>query len=328
MNSELAVIANDYLGSDTCISEMEQRLSKISQAGFSHVHWCYDWSGPYLYSYHEMCQISNWLDKYHLKAKGVHASEGVGRFPASSQNKKWGYTRYLDDRKNYLSDNEYSRKAGVEIINNRINLAEVIGAEEIVLHYVPPYRNLKESQENRDKFWCSTRKSFDELEQYCVDRKIKIALENLPEIPVPDLEGYFDILLGIYGAEFLGLCYDSGHAMIRHSVHNCSFLDKYADRIISVHLHDNLGYSGEEYDDDIRLSKADMHLIPFEGIINWDTVMGHLAKTIYQLPLVLEISMPSNISEDEFLKKAYNAATELTCKYKKARMDWNGAIEV
>jgi sugar phosphate isomerase/epimerase len=135
------------------------------------------------------------------------------------------------------------------------------------------------------------------------------------------LDGYLDALLGIYGEDFLGLCYDSGHAMIRPSANNCSLLNKHPGRIISVHLHDNLGYPEDEYDDEVKLGKADMHLIPYEGIINWDMVMEHLAKTTYQLPLVLEINMPAGISEEKFLKKAYDAAADLSAKFNKARIN-------
>lgn len=322
MNKEEVAIANDYLGSDKRISEIEKRLEKIAEAGFTHVHWGNDWSGPYFYSYHEMCYFAKLLDKFHLKAKGVHATEGVQRFQptSSSLNRKWGDIRFLDDRKNFLSDNEYSRKAGVEIIKNRMDLAEMIGAEEIVLHFAPPYRYLRETKEYREKFWENTKKSFDELEKYSKNKKIKIALENLHELPVEDLEEYFDALLDIYSPDFLGMCYDSGHAMIRNAAHICSFLEKYAERIIAVHLHDNMGYAEQDYEDELKLSKADMHLLPFEGVINWDMVMAYLAKTTYKLPLTLEVRMPSNVSEDEFLSKAYKSATELTARYKQARL--------
>lgn len=318
MNREPVGMANDYCGSDECMAHIERRLENIVRAGFTHIHWCNDWSGPYLYSCHEMQQIGRLLAKYDLKVKGVHASEGVKRFPASSENKRWGCGRFLDDRKYYLSDNEYNRKAGVELIKNRVDLAEYIGAEEIVLHYIPPYLRFQESPAYVNTFWCNSRKSFDELEQYCVAKKIKIALENLPEIPVAEQEKYFDKLLGIYGADLLGMCYDAGHAMIRNSGHHCSFLEKYADRIISVHLHDNLGFSRDDYDE-INMANADMHRIPFEGVIDWATAMEYLATTSYRLPLILEVNMPAGVSDDEFLKKAYDAAVRLTLLFKQAK---------
>ncbi|HCD45106.1 MAG TPA: sugar phosphate isomerase/epimerase, partial [Lachnoclostridium sp.] len=37
-------------------------------------------------------------------------------------------------RKDYTSDVEYNRKAGVELIKNRVDLAAYMGAKEIVLH--------------------------------------------------------------------------------------------------------------------------------------------------------------------------------------------------
>ena len=45
---------------------MELKSKKIAEAGFSHIHWCFDWTGDYIYSKAEMYQIREWMEKYGL----------------------------------------------------------------------------------------------------------------------------------------------------------------------------------------------------------------------------------------------------------------------
>ena len=45
------------------IGNPEPFLRAISDAGFSHVHWCHHWSGDFLYSESEMLHIENLLDR-------------------------------------------------------------------------------------------------------------------------------------------------------------------------------------------------------------------------------------------------------------------------
>ena len=49
---------------------------------------------------------------------------------------EYGKTHY---RKDYTSDLEPNRIAGVELIKNRVELTHVLGGNEIVLHMYLPY---------------------------------------------------------------------------------------------------------------------------------------------------------------------------------------------
>ena len=73
---ELA-IATDYSGETSRTEDLEHILKMISQAGFTHIHWCHEWDGDYTYSIYEMQQIREWMDKYNLKAKSLHATIGT-----------------------------------------------------------------------------------------------------------------------------------------------------------------------------------------------------------------------------------------------------------
>ncbi len=41
---ELA-IATDYLGESTRTEDLEHILKMVSEAGFTHIHWCHEWDG-------------------------------------------------------------------------------------------------------------------------------------------------------------------------------------------------------------------------------------------------------------------------------------------
>ena len=57
----------DYRGESRNSVDIKNALTRIAQAGFSHVHWCHEYTGSYLYSVHEMLQIKEWCDEQGLK---------------------------------------------------------------------------------------------------------------------------------------------------------------------------------------------------------------------------------------------------------------------
>lgn len=50
-------IATDFSGESTDTAEIKATLAKIKNTGFTHVHWCHEWDGDYLYSRYEMEQL-------------------------------------------------------------------------------------------------------------------------------------------------------------------------------------------------------------------------------------------------------------------------------
>ena len=149
---ELA-IATDYSGESSRTEDLEHILKMVSQAGFTHIHWCHEWDGDYTYSTYEMQQIREWMDKYNLKAKSLHATIGTDRDV---------FTLCGNYRRDFTADCEYNRKAGVELIKNRVDLASVMGTSEIVLHLYVPYKTLEKEPERKAKFYENVKKSMDE----------------------------------------------------------------------------------------------------------------------------------------------------------------------
>jgi sugar phosphate isomerase/epimerase len=138
------------------------------------------------------------------------------------------------------------------------------------------------------------------------EKNVKIALENLD---APNFD-HFTFLLDNIKSDFLGLCYDAGH----HNLYRPDFdiLEKYGDRILAIHLHDNL--MDWEYGYDYT---RDLHMLPFDGKIDYEKVCQKLAKTSYDNVIMLELHRLScgeprkydNMSTDSFLNLA-RARTE------------------
>lgn len=309
---ELA-IATDYLGESPCLDETEKRLERIAKAGFSHVHWAHEWNGDYIYSIHEMDWIHRTLKKYGLKVKGIHASQGSIRSDDFFQN----FHRNDQMRKDYSSLNEYSRKAGVDLIKNRIDMAVILETKEIVLHMIQPCCDFgRDGYE--EQYYHQIFKSLDELKEYCMNRNVRICIENM-WAPNNEMQiRQFDRIFQRYGSEFLGICIDTGHALLADEKRNALELaERYMDRIFCIHAQDNIGpdfkkrRAAKTLEESCKASGPDLHRIPFDGIFDWERFSAILANSPYELPIVLE-TVCKEENEMDFLQKNIAAGRKIT----------------
>lgn len=149
--------------------------------------------------------------------------------------------------------------------------------------------------------------------QIAKNLKVKIALENLADDDIDRLE----YLLNNIHSPNLGFCYDAGH----HNLYNPKFdlLKKYGDRLLAVHLHDNLMDYGKDMD-----YTRDLHRLPFDGLVDFEKVCENLAKANYKNTIMLEVHKDScgkprlydGLTAMEFLKEAYSRAVKLEKMYK------------
>lgn len=288
-------ISSDFTENSHQMESLEDMMKKIAAAGFTHLHWCHEWDGDYVYSSYEMAQIREWMNAYHLTAKALHASKGSARNPNLLQ----GHYR-----RDYTSDMEYNRKAGVELIMNRVELASVIGASEIVLHLYVPHLTIGKDKKRMNEFYDTVCRSLDELQPYCREKGVRICLENLFDMPADIEFDQFDRLFAKYPPEFLGFCFDAGHAFMVWGDQMTDVIYKYKDRLFAVHLHDNFG-------------AVDFHLLPGKGGIDWPAVMKALAETAYELPLILEVMCSLDVNA--FLTEAHEMGEWLNGLYLSAK---------
>lgn len=258
-------ITTDYSGMTTW--SPEPYLKRIAEAGFSHVHWCHHWNTDFVYLKPEIDQIGRWLKQYGLKLLDLHASHGA--------------------EKKYMSVFEYEHLAGVELVKNRLDMTAELGGGVIILHITYG----AEQDRREDLSMDQVRRSFDALEPHARKRNVRIAIENgaFPRI---------EELLGEYGPDFLGLCYDSGHGNCIDGGSGLDSLDRVKGRLISLHLHDNDG-------------KSDQHNPMFTGTVDWPRLARIIAHSSYDKCVSTESNMNGYTVKDEaeFLKQCFDAGT-------------------
>lgn len=150
---------------------------------------------------------------------------------------------------------------------------------------------------------------------------VKIAFENT------EGEEYLAALMAAFqGDPCVGFCWDTGHELCYNGGKDMMAL--YGDRILGTHINDNLGV--RDFDGAITWHD-DLHLLPFDGINDWESVARRLAQWGMTEELTFELnikSKPGHYENDkygkmpleEYLTEAYIRACRvaaLTQKYMK-----------
>ena len=144
---------------------------------------------------------------------------------------------------------------------------------------------------------------------------IKIAFEN-----TEGEEHLFALMEHFKDEPAVGFCWDSGHEMCYN--HSADLLKMYGDRLYMTHLNDNLGISrfdGKTYWTD------DLHLLPYDGIADWDYNAARLKKSTVPEFLNFElntVSKPNRHENDcytampyeQFFTEAYKRACRIAYK--------------
>lgn len=135
------------------------------------------------------------------------------------------------------------------------------------------------------------------ITQYARELGVKVAFENTA------IKGYLEYVLENIQDDNVGMCLDSGHL---HVFFDDEFNFELAkNRIFAVHLHDN-----DQSDD--------LHLLPFDGTVNWKFIVQKLKECNYGGPVTLEITYRYDYlkkSLDEFYQKGYRVGCELASQF-------------
>ena len=118
---------------------------------------------------------------------------------------------------------------------------------------------------------------------------VRLALENT------EGEEWLAVLMKNFSSEkSIGFCWDTGHELCYNYGNNMMAL--YGDKLIVTHLNDNLGIRSFEGE---RTWHDDLHLLPFDGITDWDSVAKRLAECGFSNPLTFELSAYSKPERHE-----------------------------
>lgn len=158
--------------------------------------------------------------------------------------------------------------------------------------------------------------AFDEIVDTARKNGVQIAFENT--------EGreFLTLLMDRYaGEKYVGFCWDSGHEMCYNRSED--LLEKYGDRLIMTHLNDNLGVS--RFDGQIYWTD-DLHLLPFDGIADWDECVKRLKRSKKADILNFELKRRSKpdrhendaycqMSLEQYFAECYKRACRIAVKY-------------
>ena len=160
--------------------------------------------------------------------------------------------------------------------------------------------------------------NFDDIVNYAKEKSVKIAFENT------EGEEYLYALMEHFEKDdTVGFCWDSGHEMCYNR--SLDLLGKYGDRLIIKQLNDNLGIS--RFDGKIFWTD-DLHLLPFDGIADWNDNVLRLQKSRYMPILNFELGIQSKPNRHEndvymqmplelYFAEAYKRACKIAYNYSK-----------
>lgn len=110
---------------------------------------------------------------------------------------------------------------------------------------------------------------FDALVRRAAEKGIRIAFEN-----TEGEEFLFALMAHFAGNDTVGFCWDSGHELCYN--HGQDLLARFGDRLLVTHLNDNLGISRF---DGTTFWTDDLHLLPYDGIADWDYNIARLRRS-------------------------------------------------
>ncbi len=241
-------------------------LAGVAAAGFTCVDWCWDWCGkPVFYEAEFMALAAEALKTHGLRLCSVHGYAGPPP----------GLT--------------YTRELFLAVNVNRIEFAARFGAKVLVVHL--PLHDFS----SPDQVLAESVDVLERLRPAAQQAGVRVAAENLFSPRQHDQAAFFDALFTRFGPEYLGFCYDSGHA----SMTGCQdFVARYASRLLCTHLHDNDG-------------RNDQHRLPGSGVADWKMILGSLKQSGFAGPVNLEVRIPANEPHGPFFAQAMAAIREL-----------------
>lgn len=152
-------------------------------------------------------------------------------------------------------------------------------------------------------------RNYERVVDYAKELGIKVAFENT------EGEEYLEAIMNAFkNKENVGFCWDTGHEMCYNK--SKDMLALYGDRLMCTHINDNLGI--RNFDGNITYLD-DLHLLPFDGIGDWEDIVTRLNKYAPDGILTFELNKTSKrdrhendlyekMSIEDYITQAYISA--------------------
>ncbi|HSK09694.1 MAG TPA: sugar phosphate isomerase/epimerase family protein [Vicinamibacterales bacterium] len=226
-------------------------------------------------------ELAGWLTDAGLTLHSVHAPivehvRGTDWGPALS---------------NATSD-EQARARAVGEVRSALQLARTVPFRYLVVHLGITASPGEPNANSR----AAAERSLAEIAEAAAEVGVRVALEVIPNaLSTPQaLARLIEEDLEAPAGQGVGICLDTGHAFLQGDLADA--IDLLAGDLVTTHVHDNRG-------------KADDHLVPFEGRIDWPTAVMTLQKVGYEGLYLLELANTS--TPREVLQKSVDARRRL-----------------
>jgi sugar phosphate isomerase/epimerase len=205
-------------------------------------------------------QLGEWLTETGLALHSVHAPI-THQFGAGDQ---WAPTF-----SNATAD-AARRLAAVQETEAALQVARRIPFKVLVVHLGTPAAKAG-ADDNKPS---AAGRSAEAICQAAASVGVRVALEVIPNaLSTPSaLSAMLD---GELDASNAGVCLDFGHAFLGGDVADA--IETVAEHVIATHVHDNH-------------RKADEHLVPYRGTINWDAALISMQKIGYDGIYMMELA--------------------------------------
>jgi len=217
------------------------------------------------FDYHNpsvVADLQQWLADAGVTLRSVHAPTA-----ASFVGGVWGGSMSIASVEPEL------RERAVKDTLQALYIARRIPIAVLVTHIGIPRMQPRDADVGAQDVRAAARRSVEELQRAAEPLGVRIAVEVIPNelsragslvhFVEEDLDG-----LGV------GICLDFGHAHIDGDV--VEAVETVSEHVIATHMHDNGG-------------RADDHLMPMDGTIDWAGALTAVQKIGYDGPLMFEV---------------------------------------
>jgi sugar phosphate isomerase/epimerase len=256
-----------------------EHLLEIAQRGFDSIEL---FATRTHFDYHSPAAIADlqqWLADAGLALHGVHAPT-----TDSFVGGRWGPALSL------AAVDADARAVAVAEAEQALYIARRIPLQVLVTHLgLPRTQSTSPADNNRD----AARRSVEALQALASPLGVRVAVEVIPN-ELSRAASLVHFVEEILDASDVGVCLDFGHAHVDGDLLDA--IETVSGHLITTHLHDNRG-------------RADEHLVPFDGTIDWPAAMTAVQKIGYDQTLLFELA--AHGSTKETLVKAQRARARL-----------------
>ena len=201
----------------------------------------------------------------HLRDAGLTAHSVHGPIADGLRGNVWGASYSL------ATTDEAARTVAVAETLAAMRAAAALEAPIVVLHLGVPLAQQPDGRDNRRD---ASLRSLETLVEQSSVLGVQLALEVIPN-PLSEAERLASFIEDELEQPGVGICLDSGHAHLLGDL--AEAIEAVSGHLVTTHLHDNR-------------RKADDHLVPFEGSIDWAEAAMTLQKVGYEGVWMLELA--------------------------------------